>query len=373
MHNGLFYPLLIPKLTATRAAWRAAVRCLALLLLLLLGTASAPSWAAAPRNTTLARCSWDTPGTNPYRGELAAAIDHYTDIPVATRAALKRRVASQAYDDIAVIGRSHISGGRSYKPELRDMHFGNGRLCRTVTRQRWPAGAEERGLVYCEAGHCVIVPTVCRNVSRVSRLPTSAAQPTGSGGGEGGKSANTAAPASAAVGPVAVLASENAELQFDAPSAGRIASASSDALAWTGPSSMTLTDVAPDTAAAALSLLAAPVAAAAAADVSAPTLLALAPQEVVDLNGSGSFGGPLFAPVAVTVPLAAGSPPQPLSPLLPSLSNGGGLLFNLPVAAATPVPEPGGATLMLVGLAGLVGHVVAHRRRRAAAGTSAPL
>lgn len=153
----------------------------------LLLTVASASWAAktpaAAPSTPLARCSWDSPGTNPYGGTLAAAVDRYTDIPEPTRAVLKARMASQRYDDIAVIGRSHITGTAAYGPELRDMHFGNGRfgngrLCRTVTRQRWAAGAEERGLVYCEAGHCIIVPTVCRNVSRITRLaPAAAAAP----------------------------------------------------------------------------------------------------------------------------------------------------------------------------------------------------
>jgi len=38
-----------------------------------------------------------------------------------------------------------------------------------VTRSAWTAGMKERGLVYCEGGQCILVPTVCRNVSRISR------------------------------------------------------------------------------------------------------------------------------------------------------------------------------------------------------------
>ena len=57
-------------------------------------------------------------------------------------------------------------------------------VCATVDRSRWTAQAEERGLVYCEDGHCVLVPTVCRNVSRIERL----------------ESQRTAAPAPSAAG-----------------------------------------------------------------------------------------------------------------------------------------------------------------------------
>jgi hypothetical protein len=48
------------------------------------------------------------------------------------------------------------------------MHFGNGRICRQVTRTKWLSTAVERGLVYCEGEHCLIVPTVCRNLSRIT-------------------------------------------------------------------------------------------------------------------------------------------------------------------------------------------------------------
>ncbi len=367
MHNGpLFLHLFHPKLNA-----RAGLRATAwwglplMMLLLLLSAAATPSWAAAPRTATLARCSWDSPGTNPYRGELAAAVDHYTDIPAPTRVALKRRIASQAYDDIAVIGRSHITGGQKYKTELRDMHFGNGRLCRTVTRQRWAAGAEERGLVYCEGGHCVIVPTVCRNVSRVSRLPAGAAPSAdvGSNSGAGNSTVSSTTQATPATGPVAVLAPENTELQFDAPSAGRVLSTGSDALPWTGPPAMTLMGAASDAGLAPAPQRTAPEAAA----VLAPLVAALAPPAPVDLNGNGSFGGPLTAPAAAAGPAASTAPPLPFSPLLPPLGNGGGLVINLPAAPAAPVPEPGSAALMGAGLAVLARCVVILRRQRSAA------
>lgn len=115
-------------------------------------------------------CSWNTPGANPFMGDVVAAVDRYTDIPAATRAALKRRMAARQYDDLVVIGRDSIEGAHRYT-DLRDMHFGAGTVCRTVSRAGWSDRMRERGLVYCEDGHCLIVPTVCRNVSRVTRIP----------------------------------------------------------------------------------------------------------------------------------------------------------------------------------------------------------
>jgi len=59
------------------------------------------------------------------------------------------------------------------------MHFGANNVCKTVSRAKWTQKAEERGLVYCEENQCILVPTVCRNVSRISRVPARAAAPGG--------------------------------------------------------------------------------------------------------------------------------------------------------------------------------------------------
>ena len=118
-------------------------------------------------SVTLPSCSWDRPGVDPYMGDIEAAVDRYRDIPGEVRARLKEKMRKRAYDDIAAITRDRIEGRQQYS-DLRDMHFGKGRICRQVTRSKWGPGAVERGLVYCEGEHCLIVPTVCRNVSRVT-------------------------------------------------------------------------------------------------------------------------------------------------------------------------------------------------------------
>lgn len=123
--------------------------------------------AAAP--ATVPVCSWDRPGVNPFMGDVVAAVDRYADIPADVRKRLKARMAKRDYDEIAVITRDSISGRAKYEAEIREMHFGAGQICKTVTRSRWTADWKERGLVYCEDKHCIIVPTVCRNVSRITR------------------------------------------------------------------------------------------------------------------------------------------------------------------------------------------------------------
>jgi hypothetical protein len=134
----------------------------------------------AASTASLPSCSWDRPGVNPFMGNVVAAVDRYADIPAPTRAALKARMAKRQYDDIATITRDGIAGQQRYT-DLRDMHFGGGRVCQTVTRERWTPSTQERGLVYCEDGHCIIVPTVCRNVSRVTREPQARAANEGTG------------------------------------------------------------------------------------------------------------------------------------------------------------------------------------------------
>ncbi len=127
--------------------------------------------AAALPTVALDACSWNRPGVNPFMGDVVAAVDRYTDIPADVRARLKARMAKREYDDMVSIRRDSIDGraGQQYGSTIRDMHFGTHQICRAVTRTAWTSAMKERGLVYCEGGQCILVPTVCRNVSRISR------------------------------------------------------------------------------------------------------------------------------------------------------------------------------------------------------------
>ncbi|WP_198937953.1 MHFG family PEP-CTERM protein, partial [Pelomonas sp. KK5] len=103
-------------------------------------------------------------------GDVVAAVDRYQDIPSRTRDKLKARMARRDYDEIVSIKRDGIKGQATYGGDITDMYFGQGSVCRTVTRSKWTDAMEERGLVYCEDGQCILVPTVCRNVSRIRRM-----------------------------------------------------------------------------------------------------------------------------------------------------------------------------------------------------------
>jgi hypothetical protein len=173
---------------------------------------------AVSAGSTLPECSWDRPGVNPFMGDVVAAVDRYQDIPAATRDKLKARMKARRYDDVAVIERDAIrgQGPAAYAPEIRDMHFGPGAVCRTVTRTKWTEKTQERGLVYCEDGQCILVPTVCRNVSRIRRLEKPSA----------------VAPSQASNVASSAREGEPAEpLEFEAPGAGPMAAASPDSFA----------------------------------------------------------------------------------------------------------------------------------------------
>ena len=141
----------------------------------MLSLAPLPAHAkSAARADVLDNCNWNRPGVDPFMGDVVAAVDRYTDIAPPVREQLKERMRARQYDEIVVISRDAIRGKGNYNARISDMHFGPGRVCRNVTRSGWSEQMQERGLVYCVQGVCILVPTVCRNVSRITRVPASA-------------------------------------------------------------------------------------------------------------------------------------------------------------------------------------------------------
>lgn len=258
---------------------------------------------AVSAGSALPECSWDRPGANPFMGDVVAAVDRYQDIPAATREKLKARMKARSYDDIAVIERDGIKGqGKAeYAPEIRDMHFGPGAVCKTVTRTKWTAKTQERGLVYCEDGQCILVPTVCRNVSRIKRLEARPA---------------AVAPSGAANVASSTREGENAApLEFEAPAAGPLAATAPDSFAGQS---------------------------------GTPSLA----------SGSGPApqGGSLIGGSSPTV--AGGGAPSPITLGMPGLPPGTVRVAEVP--SVTPaVPEPGTWALLAAGLA-----LVGYRTRR---------
>ena len=169
-------------------------------------------------------CSWNRPGADPFMGDVVAAVDRYTDIAPQVREQLKQRMRARQYDEIVVITRDAIRGKQQhYDARINQMHFGQGRVCRNVTRAGWSEEMEERGLVYCVQGECILVPTICRNVSRISQAGSGAPAGAGGTGGPVGPAGygGDAAPGGASAGIVTIGGPEEGPPMWDNPDALR--------------------------------------------------------------------------------------------------------------------------------------------------------
>jgi len=118
-------------------------------------------------------CSWDDPGRDRYQGTTVEAISRYSEIPSAERAALIKAIEAKNYVDLVVITKGEIRGitDRVYAPEITNMQFGNkGKVCKQVTRDKWPAGHIERAMVFESENFTIIMPSSCSNFSIIKKI-----------------------------------------------------------------------------------------------------------------------------------------------------------------------------------------------------------
>ena len=115
-------------------------------------------------------CEWSA-GADRYVGSVPAAIASY-GFPAATQAELIAQWEERRWADVVTIDRDSIrSRTADYGPDMRQMNFGGkGRRCERVSRAKWTASHIETAIVLCADGECVAVPSVCSNVSRVTRI-----------------------------------------------------------------------------------------------------------------------------------------------------------------------------------------------------------
>lgn len=314
----------------------------------LLAPASAISKAktasAADRSATSERCDWNRPGHRPFMGDVVGAVDRYTDIPTDVRTRLKARMAERQYDEIVSIRRDSIVGKADYSPTIRDMHFGPGRVCKQVSRAKWTAAMQERGLVYCEDRHCILVPTVCRNVSRIARTGVGN-ESAGGGGGSGGgnQGGGGIGSGSGSGGDRSLGGTDYANLP--PTSAGPLAQAL-DAGGGGGGGGLIDGN---------------PAFAPAAGTEGGPTGLADASGMSIGSAPGGTGGTSAtpasFAPGGIGQPFIASGPVIAVGP-----GSGGVVVVQPPVVPVTEVPEPATVLTLIAGLAALAGFSWARRR-----------
>jgi hypothetical protein len=118
-------------------------------------------------------CDWSNPGADPYTGGVAAAVARY-GFPDAAQQEIVRKWRRIEMDGVVVITKDGAQplSRRFVASDLRDMHYGRDKLCvGEVKRDGWPDGHVELASVYCAGQHCIAIPTVCRNVSRIAWAP----------------------------------------------------------------------------------------------------------------------------------------------------------------------------------------------------------
>lgn len=116
-------------------------------------------------------CSWDEPGANRYTGTVAAAVARY-ELPGDAEREILWKWKGIRPDAVVYIGRDSIKVAGGKATMIYDMHFGKGKLCKgPVVMPKWPDSHEEPALMYCSGPHCIVVPIVCNNVSRIDYTP----------------------------------------------------------------------------------------------------------------------------------------------------------------------------------------------------------
>ncbi len=128
--------------------------------LALLATASAQA----------ATCPWPDPGANPYTGTPAAAINRMSGIPAPYKSELIDLIGMGAGVQVRVTRDAILSSdGSARYVDLRDMNFGDGRVCPgAVDRSMWPDGHIELATLYSSRGHVVLHFRRCRNLARAT-------------------------------------------------------------------------------------------------------------------------------------------------------------------------------------------------------------
>ncbi len=108
-------------------------------------------------------CEWN-PGSNRSLVYPVVAVARL-DMPASTRAALVEKMRRHQFDDVVRIDWASIrseSDANQYEAVISNMNFGAaGRLCKTITRNKWTPDHVESALVYLVDGRAFGFAAVC--------------------------------------------------------------------------------------------------------------------------------------------------------------------------------------------------------------------
>lgn len=124
----------------------------------------------------LQTCEWSHPGSNRSLVDPVVAVARL-EMPAPTRAVLVEKMRRHQFDDVVRIDWASIrseNGADQYEAVIRNMNFGSGSICKTMTRNTWKADHVESAIVYLVDGRAFGFASVCGNLFEITRTEDAA-------------------------------------------------------------------------------------------------------------------------------------------------------------------------------------------------------
>lgn len=116
--------------------------------------------------TALTACNWDNPGHDPYTNTVSAALSQFS-IPAAHKNVIEAQIKAGANTGMVFITKDGLVSPDRNLSTFMMMTFGKNKMCYGVERTRWADSHYEPAKLYCSGDYCVMIPTVCGNITQV--------------------------------------------------------------------------------------------------------------------------------------------------------------------------------------------------------------